>query len=328
MLELAIPAHMVPGWRTSYAVQRGVEKEILFRTWGGIGDQICAEPTIRFAIKAFKDCNVSLASEHPEFFRHLKFKRVYDLKDHQPIWENYLTLDTIRNCDDLSWQFYSHMLVNCVDYPTLCALRSMLPISEKQVQLFPTDIEYRVIRKIVFDKFDDKVVVHPGKHWQSKTFPVEWWQAVIDELENEKVTPILIGGDVDDNRGTVNVTTKNGFDLRGQLSLMETVALLKRAPVLLTNDSAPLHMAADSHCWIGFVATCKHPDMIMHWRRGGWAWRMKNHGKGGIWEVIDNCPNKVNSVEAENVGDRLLEWLPDPKEFAQWAVEKTQPQAD
>ncbi len=326
MLEVAIPAFMVPSFRTDQAVKAGVERNIMLRTWGGIGDQICAEPTLRFALETFKGCTISLASERPEFFQHLKFDRVFDLKDNQPLWEKYLTFDMIRSPEDLTWEFLSHMIVNCVDYPSLCAFRCMLPVEKKRVRLAPSDADYLKVRTLVHDSFDGLIAIHAGRHWQSKTFPVEWWQEVTNHIIDCGRIPVLIGGETDDNRGTVPIVLaeEDGYDLRGKLTMMETVALLKRAPVLLTNDSAPLPMAVDSGAWIGFIATCKHPDYIMHWRKGGWAWRMQNHGKGGIWDVLDYCPNKENKVEAENVGDELLRsWLPDPKEYAQWAIEKT-----
>ena len=104
---------------------------------------------------------------------------------------------------------------------------------------------------------------------------------------------------------------------------METISLIKQSKVILTNDSSPLHMAVDSDAWIGYIATCKHPDCIAHWRRGEWSWRMVNHGKGGIWDVLDYCPNKKNEVTAEFVPEALLRtWLPDPVEYARWAVSK------
>ena len=81
-------------------------------------------------------------------------------------------------------------------------------------------------------------------------------------------------------------------------------------------------MAAAGDAWIGFIATCKHPDMIMHWRHGQWAWREKNLGLGGIWDVLDYCPNKDSDVTAENVGDHLETWLPSPESFAEWGIEK------
>jgi len=49
---------------------------------------------------------------------------------------------------------------------------------------------------------------------------------------------------------------------------------------------------------------------------------MVNHGKGGIWDIMDYCPNVENEVSAENVGDHLEKWLPDPKEFAKWGISK------
>src|ERR1035437_3929426 len=86
---IQIPARMMPGFRTNEAIQNKVERNLLFKTWGGLGDQICAEPTIRYAFKEFKDCTISLATEHPGLFDHLPFKKTFDLKDSQPIWEKY-----------------------------------------------------------------------------------------------------------------------------------------------------------------------------------------------------------------------------------------------
>lgn len=321
----AIPSHMIPTWRTDSAIKRGVERNILLRTWGGIGDQICAEPTLRYALKTFKGCNISLASELPELFQHLEFKKVYNLKECQPLWENYFTFDTIRNTDDLLWEFMSHMLVNCVDYPSLCAFRCMLPTADKEVKLEPSQADFDRVTALLYRGSPlDYVAVHPGRHWQSKTFPKHWWNEVLEAIQEKGQVPILIGGDTDDNRGTVDVNPESCIDLRNRLTIQQTIALFSLVPVLLTNDSAPLHMAVDSNCWIGFVATVKHPDHIMHWRNGQWGWRMKNHGLGGIWDVLDYCPNKPNKVEAENVGDELLaSWLPDPKEFAAWGCARS-----
>ncbi len=323
-----VPSMLIPGFRTALAVERGVEKNILLKTWGGIGDQICAEPTLRWALKSFKGCDISLASERPELFRHLSFKNVYDLSKVQPHWERYFPFDTIRPPTDIQWQFMSHMLINCVDYPALCAFRCQLPVADREIKLVPTEADFEEIGEHLGAGFsavkeEFPVAIHAGRHWQSKTFPADWWNDVLAQLIADECMPILIGGDTDDNRGTVDVDTLGCIDLRGKLTLMQSVALLQRVEVLLTNDSAPLHMAASGDAWIGYVATCKHPDYISHWRRGEWCWRMRNFGKGGIWDVIDYCPNKENEVSAENVGEENLRaWLPDPRDFANWAIEK------
>jgi hypothetical protein len=316
--KVQIPAVFIPSFRTTIAIQNGVEKNLLFRTWGGLGDQICAEPTLRYALKTFKGCDISLETEHPELFQHLNFKDVFHTKKVRPNHDNYLVFETITQPNDtnLVWQFFSHMITNCVDFPSLCALRLTLPVADKEVML--ADVGY----KPDFD-LSRAVVLHPGKHWQSKTFPKEFWDSVISTIISEGGLPVIVGANTDDNRGTVDVMTDGCVDMRNKLSIMETVSILKQSKVLLTNDSSPLHMAVDSDAWIGFVATCKHTDHIGHWRRGQWLWRMQNFGKGGIWDILDYCPNVDNEVTAEFVGDdNLRSWLPDPVEFAKWGVSK------
>jgi len=69
---------------------------------------------------------------------------------------------------------------------------------------------------------------------------------------------------------------------------------------------------SSGRCFIGFVATCKHPDYISHWRYGGWSYRMNNLGLGGMWNIIDHCPNKKDEIKVDEVdSDILRSWLPD-----------------
>ncbi len=255
-------------------------------------------------------------------FAHLPFHKVYNLKKGEKAErEKHLVFETITPPDDsnMTWLFFSHMLTHCVDFPSMCALRLQLPVAEKEVFLSNSvPKNWEEIRFTV----ENGVIVHPGKHWQSKTFPKAFWDRVLAGLRNRGITPVLIGADTDDNRGTVDVETKGCLDLRNKLSLTESIWCLQRAAVLLTNDSSPLHMAASGRAYIGFVATVKQPDFIMHWRQGEWAWRQHNFGKGGLWEHTDFCPNQGKRVEMESVDPKLLEsWLPSPYEMSNWAFD-------
>jgi hypothetical protein len=317
--RVAIPVTFLPGFRTHIAIQNGVEKNLLFKTWGGLGDQICAEPTLRYALKVFKDCKVSLLSEAPDLFSHLDFHEVFDAKKVTPNLNNYLCFETITPPDDsnLVWQFFSHMLTNCVDFPSMCALRLQLPIADKEIILKP-----KVVPPFA-DTIKGSVLIHAGRHWPSKTFPKKFWDDIIYGLLKHDVMPILIGADTDDNRGTVDVDATHCLDLRNKLSVMESVWACQNASVLLTNDSSPMHMAASGDAWIGYFATCKHPDMITHWRHGKFQWREKNFCSGGIWDIIDFCPNKEQEVSAEFVPQDILEsWLPKPIDVVEWAVSR------
>lgn len=343
--SITLPINFIPLFRSTIAIQNGVEKNLLFKTWGGLGDQICAEPTLRYALKHFRGCNISLASEKPELFKHLPFDNVIDINEATPNWDKYFVFETITppNDTNLVWQFFSHMLTNCVDFPSLCALRSQLPIEEREILLSPTKPFDPQIKN-----YAGYTLVHAGRHWPSKTFPKDWWDNVLSELVASGLTPVLIGANTDDNRGTVDVETTGCVDLRNKTSVNDIVWLCQRAKVLLTNDSSPLHMSASrdpndpltGRTHIGYIATCKHPDFITHWRRPPadlfdkqklefanvslrWQWREENLGLGGMWDIINHCPNNKEEITVDQVDESILrEWLPDPKDVRKWVVSK------
>jgi hypothetical protein len=307
----------------------------LFIARGGVGDQICAEPTLRYSLNHFGDKNKFYLAAYDglaELFGHLKFERVFDLREEQPIWENYLVMETIvdQTRQDhnahMSDEFFSHCLTHCVDFASMCALRAQLPVKDREIKLEPRTP--RPLLQEIAAK-TNTVVLHPGRHWQSKSFPAEFWQIVVERIIERGCIPVIIGADRKDT-GTVQFEyrTKGNpvFDLRNQTTLSESLWLLKHSRVLLTNDSAPLHAAASGDSYIGFVATIKHPDYITHWRQGEFGWRMQNFGTGGVWDIIDHNPGADNPLikGVEWVEPKLLNsWLPDPLMYADWACDKT-----
>ncbi len=321
-----IPLTWLPSARTGIAIQNGCERNLLFNTWGGLGDQVCAEPAIRYAMKHFKDCKFTLASERPELFQHLNFERSFDLNYEQPFWNKYFVFRTIQDVNHIQWEFMSHMLIQAVDYVSLCMFRLMMPIEDRAIRLEPKEPQPHIMAAMP----DRRIVVHAGRHWQSKTFPKKFWDATLLRLTELNITPILIGANTDDNRGTVDVNTDGCIDLRNQTNINDLMWICKNAHVVLTNDSSPLHIAAAGNAHIGFIATCKHPDYITHYRRPfqdgpnkypvEWGWRMKNFGRGGIWDHQNYCPNVSQAIEVDKVDlDTLNSWLPDPDAYANWA---------
>ena len=73
--RVVLPARMVPSFNVKEAFDRKVERKFLINTWGGLGDQVCAEPAIRYALKAFPKCEISLASRQPRKARRQKPQR-------------------------------------------------------------------------------------------------------------------------------------------------------------------------------------------------------------------------------------------------------------
>lgn len=326
-------ASLFPRYQIDSAFFRGVEKNILLSTWGGIGDQICSEPTLRWATRGgLPNCKITLACDYPEMFSHLNFDDVYNLSREKPIMDDHFHFHVAVSQNSLFDQFISHMLTPCVDYPTLAAFHRTLYISEKNIVLEPDAPRPQVCDLIGCDEFgaakwDKFVAVHPGKHWESKTFPVEWWNQVLVSIKAQGLIPVLIGAK--DNKhggGYVEVDRSGCVDLLDKTTIMESVWLLQHIGVLVCSDSSPLHMAASGTAFIGFLATAKHPDYVTHHRRNlhgvnEWSWRMRNFSLGGIWDLMDSVPTLQPKLVDKVDPDVLKSWLPDPNVFGPWCKE-------
>jgi hypothetical protein len=314
---IQVPAHMIPAFNVWKAFEEGKNRKFLINTWGGLGDQICSEPAIRYALKNFNKCEISLASRTPSIFSHLSFKETFDTREPEnfPVWNDYLVFQTIVNPDYLIWQFASHMLTHCVDFPALCMWRATLPIADKEIIL--PDFEMTEQVRSALNEKEKTIVLHPGRHWPSKTFPESWWNSQIKAFQDRGFKICLIGAKVDENVGYADVDATGCIDLRDKLSIPEYVSILKNCAYLFSNDSSPIHAAAAGDAFIGFVASVKHPDYITHWRKGQWGYKTKSFELDGPWNHIDQNPVQKNEVKIEKLPDGLMEkLLPNPEDVA------------
>nr|BFD67477.1 hypothetical protein HAGR004_24990 [Bdellovibrio sp. HAGR004] len=316
--QVLIPGPMIPSWNLEMAKLKGVTGKVLLVTWGGLGDQVCAEPAIRWALKNFPNKKIYLASECPELFSHLKFEGVFDLRKERIDPSDFMAFYSIVPTEHLAWDFYSHCLTQAVDYCSICMFKKQLPIRDREIIL--TAEKPHTDWADSLEKDPKKyVAIHAGKHWPSKTFPKVWWDSVLKTISEKGLIPILVGKDgkmlSTDGTGTVDVNPEGCIDLRNQTNLKELVWLLQNCKVLISNDSSPIHIAASGSAHIGFIASCKHPDYITHWRNGSWGWRTKNLGHDGIWNYTDHFPAQDEEVKVDVLPDGLMEKiLPTPSE--------------
>lgn len=93
---------------------------------------------------------------------------------------------------------------------------------------------------------DDLIALAPGSVWFTKRYPKEKFSEVLNLLTNTNSIIFLIGGDADKELGEYlisNSQNKNIINTIGKLNVLESAELIRRCRVLLTNDSAPLHIA-------------------------------------------------------------------------------------
>ncbi|NPA58180.1 MAG: glycosyltransferase family 9 protein, partial [Aquificae bacterium] len=91
------------------------------------------------------------------------------------------------------------------------------------------------------------LTVAPGSKWNTKRWTVEGFAQLLDLLVEKGELPVLIGGQEDILYGNkILELTKNKariINLIGRLSLRESFSVIKHAKALISNDSAPVHMA-------------------------------------------------------------------------------------
>lgn len=95
---------------------------------------------------------------------------------------------------------------------------------------------------------DDRgwIVVHPGATATSRRYPEERMAAAARELMERTGCRILITGSREEAKLAARIAAQvpGAHSLAGMLSLGELAALISRAPVLLTNNTGPAHIAA------------------------------------------------------------------------------------
>jgi hypothetical protein len=108
---------------------------------------------------------------------------------------------------------------------------------------------------------------------------------------------------------------------------MQSVSALQSAKVVLTNDSAPYHMAASGSAHIGVFSTVRHIDFIGHWRpdesnQNRWNHKIENLAHGSMWNEADVSPAR-NGAKYDVIDHAtLMSWLPEPEFVVHWTLKK------
>lgn len=309
--------------------RRNYKHHILITVNGGLGDQICAEPSIRYMKKnLYPDDEMIITTHYPELFKHLKEDlgiKVYEHKDRVLEKDTpYYSKETLPEPDTLQWSIVSNMMCHTVDYISISLMKRTLPLKDREIRLEP---DYELIPDLtdIFgdDFLSDLVLVHPGKHWESKTFPVKYWQTIIDKLVQSGEKVVIIGkeepGDpptfIPGARGTVNVKCPKGaYDMRDKLSLNQLIALISQAKCLVSNDSAPIHIAGAFDTKIVLLPSCKHGDHILPYRNGSNYYNAISINKKLTIDDVDSRPTCIYSTTAEFTKGKWNEYLVEPKE--------------
>ena len=292
------------------------KRHILINVQGGLGDQICVEPVIRFMQKhVYKEDDITVVTHFPRIFKHIKDIKLFahgEFKREQDV--PYYHICSLPGPETLMWQYISNLMCHTVDFSSMALLRRILPNEDKQVKIeVNLDDIKKIIEVVGIRNLNDLILIHPGRHWQSKTFPIQWWQDVVDGLAEEKL-PICIIGKDETTRGVLDIKIPEGvLDTRNLLDLDSLIALIAQAKILVSNDSAPIHIAGAFDNHIILIPTCKHPDHILPYRNGTQSYKTTALYKDLACYEFDSRPTSIYGVLGDKLKRDYSFYLPEPK---------------
>jgi len=95
---------------------------------------------------------------------------------------------------------------------------------------------------------DEFIVLNTGGSWKTKRWPEEYFAETADQLAERGFNVLFVGGPSDKERVSYiinKVENKNKiFNLTGKTTLLELAAVLKRASLVVSGDTGPVHVAA------------------------------------------------------------------------------------
>ncbi len=129
-------------------------------------------------------------------------------------------------------------------------LRLLEPLTDKkfnmQTELFWSEAESARASALIDpyrNRFRWLVGIAPGSIWYTKRWPKEHFAELVRRLEQENIQIFLIGGKEDQSLCEFIKAGSSAVNAAGDLSVLESAALIEKLDLLITNDSAPLHMA-------------------------------------------------------------------------------------
>ncbi len=114
---------------------------------------------------------------------------------------------------------------------------------------------------------DEFVILHPGSTRPEKFWEVDRWAEVIDHCVQERQMKCMLTGGRSPMERAQIATIKSSsrsevIDLSGKTDLLTLAALVRKARLLITVDSAPMHFAA---AWATPQVVVFGPTNPFHW---------------------------------------------------------------
>ena len=114
-----------------------------------------------------------------------------------------------------------------------------------ELEMYPSEKDKIKIDTLLKNLSENKkiILIAPASKWFTKKWPEEYFKILIQNLIKRDDLLIIITGGKEEKEIELNLDSKV-LDLRGEITLLELAELTKRASLVVSNDSAPIHITS------------------------------------------------------------------------------------
>lgn len=128
-------------------------------------------------------------------------------------------------------------------------------------KLYPTDVDFEFVKQFAQQPY---ITIAPASVWFTKQYPKEKWISFIEKIEGN-IDIKLLGAPSDkklceDIESKIQNQRSKIQNLSGQLTFLQSAALMKGAIMNYVNDSAPMHFASAVNAPVTAVYCSTVPD--------------------------------------------------------------------
>ncbi|MCX6306328.1 MAG: glycosyltransferase family 9 protein [Bacteroidetes bacterium] len=138
-------------------------------------------------------------------------------------------------------------------------ISDLFPEAKLRPRLYPTSADEAVAGKFATGKY---YTISPASLWFTKQYPVEKWIELVRLIPGD-ARVYLLGARADLEICTEIITGSGHpgiISLAGELTLLQSAALMKRAKMNFTNDSAPMHLASAMNAPVAAIYCSTVPE--------------------------------------------------------------------
>jgi heptosyltransferase-2 len=197
-----------------------------------------------------------------------------------------------------------------------------IPVQESilQPRLYPSQHDEKVVTNQLSDVAAERLIaVSPGSVWATKRWPADRYASLAREFIARRYTVCLVGGGSDVavcEEIVQSVKSSSLLNACGKLTPLQSAELLKRCRLLVTNDTAPMHLASavGTPCVaifgptvpeFGFAPLGDH-HMILE-RKSLWCRPCTPHGGARCPLGTHECMTGISANEVSQAVFRVLE---------------------